>query len=1187
MAAVAQGRLGEHVMVGSERGMHRWRVWAGVGLFGLLFMVLARGAWSWAAEPDWKPVMVPDDWKRAPAGKDGRLWYRVCVEIPAAWQGRKLEIVVESVDDAREIYLGGQLVGRLGAFPPHYRSGLGTTARWRVPEAAVRYGGRNLLAIRVVNIAGRSGFNVAAPVLIAGPEAIRLAGAWEMAIGDDPAWASADPATVRTPPLCEVQEAAAIERTLKKLPGDEGPLPPQASLARMTTPPDLAVDLVLSEPQIAQPLSMKWDHRGRLWVVNYVQYPDPAGLTVVSRDKFLRSVYDKLPAPPPHHFQGEDRITIHEDTDGDGRFDRHRTFLEGLSLVSSIEFGTGGVWVLNPPYLLFYPDADSDDVPDGDPEVHLEGFGIEDTHSIANNLRWGPDGWLYGVQGSTVTGKIRRPGDASAVQSQGQLVWRYHPQLRRYEIFAEGGGNAFGLEIDSQGRLFSGHNGGNTRGFHYVQGGYYQKTFGKHGDLSNPFAFGYFEAMRHHNVPRFTHAFLIYEGGALPPTYAGLLLGVAPLQSHVVLSAIEPEGSTFRTRDVGYALQSTDTWFRPVDIQAGPDGAVYVADFYEQRIDHASHYQGRVDRTSGRIYRLRGRDSRPGIRPFDLRKESTAALLDRLTDPNKWFRQAARRELLIRRDPQTAALARQRLAQASGQAALEYLWAAHAASPLTEAETLDLLTRPEAEVRTWAVRLACDGGTVGAALAKRLADLAYREPQVQVRSQLASSARRLPAAAALPVLAALARRSEDADDPHVPLLIWWGLEAKADSDRKAVLALFQDATLWDQPLVEKHLIERLMRRYASTGLRRDLVTAAQLLELAPTAEHARRLVSGLEAAYEGRSMVDLPAELAAAMAKVGGGSLLLRLRRGEPEAIAEALRTIADERADPARRSRWIAAVASLHPPQALEVFLDVAVRSRNELLQSAALSALSAYDDPRIPQTVLALHGGLPQSVREVAQLLLASRPHWAKALLAAVEAGQIAAESISEATVRRLALYGDPQVLALCRKHWPQFLQETSPESVQQEVAHLTEVLLAGKGNPYQGKVLYQETCGKCHTLFGQGGQVGPDLTAYKRDDLTGLLLNILQPSAEIREGYENYLVRTADGRWLSGLLVDQDPQILVLRTADGQSHTLPRDMVEDLRASRTSLMPAGQLKPLSDEQIRDLFAYLRSPQPLPGSE
>src|SRR5207253_3033171 len=307
---------------------------------------------------------------------------------------------------------------------------------------------------------------------------------------------------------------------------------PADSLAHLKTPDDLTVDLVLSEPAIGQPLSMKWDSRGRLWVVNYLQYPSPAGLKMVSRDKFLRSVYDQVPPAPPNHFRGADKITFHEDTDGDGKYDKHGTFIEGLSLCTSFEFGRGGVWVLQPPYLLFYPDANRDDVPDGDPVVHLEGFGLEDSHSVTNNLRFGPDGWLYATQGSTVTGNIKRPGDKTAVYS---------------------------------------------------------------------------EAMASAPSQRFTHTFILYDGGALPEQYNGRLFGVQPLGSHVVMSDVLPDRSSFKTKDIGHALDSTDPWFRPVDIQVGPDGGVYVADMYEQRIDHASDYQGRIHKESGRIYRIRGK----------------------------------------------------------------------------------------------------------------------------------------------------------------------------------------------------------------------------------------------------------------------------------------------------------------------------------------------------------------------------------------------------------------------------------------------------------------------------------------------------------------------------------------------------------------------------------------------------
>ena len=347
-------------------------------------------------------------------------------------------------------------------------------------------------------------------------------------------------------------------------------------------------------------------------MVQYLQYPDPAGLKMVSHDGVWRAVYDKVPPPPPHHFRGKDKITIHEDTDGDGVFDRHKTFLDGLNIATSVARGRGGVWVLNPPYLLFYPDRDNDDVPDGDPEVHLQGFGLEDTHSVVNSLQWGPDGWLYAAQGSTVTGHVTRPGlDAGKepVHSMGQLIWRYHPETRRYEVFAEGGGNAFGVEIDAKGRIYSGHNGGDTRGFHYVQGGYYQKGFNKHGPLSNPYSFGYFPAMKHNRVPRFTHTFVIYEADALPERYRGLLFGVAPLLNHVVMSEVRPDGSSVQTRDIGVAVSTDDTWFRPVDIKLGPDGALYIADWYDRQINHYRNHEGQIEPGDGRIYRLKARNA--------------------------------------------------------------------------------------------------------------------------------------------------------------------------------------------------------------------------------------------------------------------------------------------------------------------------------------------------------------------------------------------------------------------------------------------------------------------------------------------------------------------------------------------------------------------------------------------------
>ncbi|MFY8199986.1 MAG: PVC-type heme-binding CxxCH protein, partial [Pirellula staleyi] len=297
----------------------------------------------------------------------------------------------------------------------------------------------------------------------------------------------------------------------------QGPALSPAESSQLFSVSDQSVwKLLLAEPTIEQPLSATFDSRGRLWVVEYRQYPEPEGLKALSRDNFWRIVYDRMPLPPGHGgARGADRITIHEDQNGDGSFETHSTFVDGLNIATSVVPTSKGAWVLNPPYLLFFQDEDGDSQADGPPEVHLEGFGLEDTHSVVNSLCMGPDGWLYAAQGSTVTGAVKNYGSSELpIKTLGQAIWRYHPQSRKYEVFAEGGGNAFGVAMNDSGEIFSGHNGGDTRGFHYYQGGYYRKGFTKHGSLSNPNAFGYLNPMAHPPIQRFTHTMLMMEGTA-------------------------------------------------------------------------------------------------------------------------------------------------------------------------------------------------------------------------------------------------------------------------------------------------------------------------------------------------------------------------------------------------------------------------------------------------------------------------------------------------------------------------------------------------------------------------------------------------------------------------------------------------------------------------------------------------
>jgi glucose/arabinose dehydrogenase len=264
---------------------------------------------------------------------------------------------------------------------------------------------------------------------------------------------------------------------------------PEAAARRMSVATGLEARLVASEPLVRQPVAIAFDDLGRLWAIQYLQNPNPSGLKRVTVDRYSRTIYDRVPEPPLRGPKGADDITIMEDVDGDGRIDHAHDFVTGLNLASGLAFG-GGVFVLQMPYLLFYADRDRDDRPDGDPEVLLTGFGMEDAHSVANSLTWGPDDWLYGVQGSTVTARVR------GLEFQ-KGVWRYHPPTTRFELFCVGGGHMWGLDFDRHGRLFASTNVGGFVMLHGVHRGYYWKAFGKHGALHNPYTFDYFDHVRH------------------------------------------------------------------------------------------------------------------------------------------------------------------------------------------------------------------------------------------------------------------------------------------------------------------------------------------------------------------------------------------------------------------------------------------------------------------------------------------------------------------------------------------------------------------------------------------------------------------------------------------------------------------------------------------------------------------
>jgi len=1165
-----------------------------------------------ASADDWKTLTIPDAWRSVPSGElapiNGYSWYRALVKVPPEWDGQPLTLFLEALDDARAAYVGGRPVGATGTFPPQFRSGLGERGRYAVDPSFVKGNSFLTVAIRVYQNDPRPNFSVAPPVLLNEElkQAIRLEGIWQYRPGDDVAWSAATPEDFGfdfTKTLIETDAVAKgvyfktdsvddIDKYVSRRSGDTDPLSPGEAVKRFKTPDDLSVQLVLGDPDIAQPLFMSWDDRSRLWVMEYRQYPDIAGLKMLSRDTFLRSVYDKVPPAPPNHDKGADRISIHEDTDGDGVYDKHNIFVDELNLASSFAIGRGGVYVTNPPYLLFYPDRNQDDIPDGDPQVLLEGFGIEDSHSVINSLRFGPDGWLYGAQGSTVTGVIKKPGSKDPpVRSLGQLIWRYHPEKQIYEIFAEGGGNTFGCEIDEKGRVFSGHNGGDTRGFHYVQGGYYRKGFGKHGPLSNPYSFGYFETIKHHSVPRFTHNFIIYEENTLPQRFQGQLFGIEPLQGQVVLSNFKPYQSSFETEDIERVLTTDDPWFRPVDIKAGPDGDIFIADMYEQRIDHSSHYAGRIDRTNGRIYKLTTKGERQDVSPpisssrnNSLALASTHDLIKLLDHPSRWHRQTAIRLLGDRKDTSVIPELTTELAGLSGQSALERLWALNACGGLTDEVAIKLLSHNDPFVRAWTVRLVCDFAIVSNDVASAIATVASKEAYIDVRKQMACSARRLPPELALPIIRELLHFDEDAADIHQPLLIWWAIESQVGRTGidNIVRSLFADSANWQRPLVAEFITERLMKRYALSGTREDLLSAAFLLNAVTDKSSIDRLLKGFEEAFQGRSLAGIPDELVTALAKSGGGSLALRFRQSQPDAVAEAVKIMGDTAAAPDVRRQLIEICGQIHATDLLPVLLDLVKHEQDASVLATTFTALQNYDAAEIGDDVTERFAELAEEPQLAAEALLVSRTIWSKQLLNAVDAGKISPDRISNSALRKMLMHGDDSISAAVLKHWGE-ISAISPAQVQAEISRLNTVLNAGTGNPRSGKMLFMQNCGRCHLLYEEGGRIGPDLTPFARNNMERMLMSVVNPSLEIREGFENYVLVTNDGRVLNGFLADKDSQIVILRGVDGQNTIVKREDIDDMHVIPQSVMPEGALKLLNDQQVRDLFAYLRSTQPV----
>jgi putative membrane-bound dehydrogenase-like protein len=962
-----------------------------------------------------------------------------------------------------------------------------------------------------------------------------------------------------------------------------GGLSPEEAVKRMRVPDGFEVRLVASEPLIRQPVSMSFDDRGRLWVLQYIQYPTPAGLKPVAVDQFLRTKYDRLPEPPPRGPKGADKLTILFDPDDRGTFRQAKDFVTGLNLASGFCIGHGGVYIVQPPYLLFYPDRNRDDVPDGDPEVLLTGFGQEDAHAYANSLQWGPDGWLYGTQGSTVTANIR------GIEFQ-QGIWRYHPVTKEFELFSEGGGNTWGLDFDRHGHAIAGTNFGGNAMLHQVQNGYYIKNFGKHGALHNPHTYGYFDHVPYRGFQggHVTCGGVLYLGGAFPESFNGVYIAGNLLSNVVNWHVMERKGSSFTARHGGTVLTANDPWFRPIDCLVGPDGALYVADWYDQRANHVDPVDT-WDRTNGRVYKVQSTGRKTGP-TFDLTKLTAEQLIDRLTDSNDWVIREARRILAERRDATTIPRL-EAMASQPGRESLEAVWTLIAASQLSD-ETADrLLGHPSEDVRSWIVRWWGDRRRISSLQRELLVELAKTDPSPTVRSQLASTCPRLAASDALPIVHALCGRSEDVTDPHIPLLLWWAVERHALADRRALLDWFAAADWWRQPLVREVLLERIGRRYLAEGGPDDLSACARLLQLAPGSAEREALIRGMEQALVGRRLDRVPAVLEAPLARIERESpslalLRLKVRLGDAAAYDRLLRAAADAKTRDADRAALVETLGQVGTSDCVPTLLGVLASTRSESVRAGTLTALQAFDAPQVPAALIDLYTKSTAATRGRIQNVLVSRPNFALALLHAVDAGRVSPKDVPLDMLRRIAGHKQDDIDKLLAKHWGRIAPEPAGEKIAR-IRNLFARVKEAPGDSVKGQELFKTTCANCHTLFNDGGKTGPELTGFDRKNTQYLLTHVIDPSAVIRPEYIAYDIVTTDGRTLFGLIADPTPTAVTLIDVKSERTVIPRSKIESMEPSAVSLMPEKLLDTFTDQQIRDLFAYLQHDQPPPATK
>lgn len=957
-------------------------------------------------------------------------------------------------------------------------------------------------------------------------------------------------------------------------------LSPEEAQKKFSVPKGFEVRLFAGEPEVVNPVAMTWDERGRLWVLELYEYPRGAAKGE----------------------RGRDRIKILEDTDADGRADKVKVFADGFNLATGLLLGYGGVFLGQAPDFFFLQDTDGDDKADKQ-TVLKTGFGLEDRHELLNGFTWGPDGWLYMTHGVFTRSTVRDPdGKPAYGVKMDAAVSRYHPRTRAFEVFADGTSNPWGVDFDQAGNAFVSacvidHL------FHMAPGGLYAR---QSGTPQYPYAYELLPSIVDHKHKMAAYSGVqIYQGNQYPEEYRGTILMGNIHDNSVHQDRLTPNGSSFKASFIRDFVRANDGWFMPVSTQVGPDGAVWIMDWYDKYpcYQNAQADPDGVDREHGRIWRVVYTGDKPASpsRPqpdMNLAKLGTGELVKLLSHPNSWQRRMAQRVLAERADskakPELVRLAKDLVPLEPRLAAL---WTLHASGQLDDELLTDLVEDGQPAIRAWVARLSGERGDASERVLHRLVALA-RDPDPSVRLAVATAARQFtsgsltlntpPREAGVKVgemLAGVVEASTGGKDPLIPFMVWMAAEPVVAANPQEALDWLAAHGATTLPL-SGQLVRKTMRRICDLQKAEWLDSAIEFV--AETAGKSAELaVASLDGLIEGQQgKVLTPAKpfsehieklSAHRNREVASRAQQLGSLWGDAAALRKVLDKVADATAPESERLKGIQVARQNKGDAARQTMLRLLTGKGSDALKVAALQALSEIGGDHVGRAILDKWNEFSPAVRRAAAEAVVTRWQWRDPFLDAIEDKKVSPADVPVSVVRSLSKAKEEVVRERIARAIGKY-RESGADKLKL-IAEKRKVVLAGEPNLQNGHEVTKRTCFVCHKLHGEGAEVGPDLTGVGRSSLDALLANIIDPNQIIGLGYENTEIETKDGRSLSGRVVEQSDNRVKLLSQGPKEEVIARSQIASMRTSELSLMPEG-LEQIPDNDLRDMIWYILNP-------